>query len=163
MLCPFFLTFTFPYLFFLRSFLQVRVIHVFLFSSEWQSIPFLSINASYLAHVLTISTVFCWFPLELHSNLFHSMALSERWFCPFYIHHSCQITVYKRLYLVTKCFTCFLCFISSWRSDLFIHIPVTVEAVLSRTTTSCNPLNNSSFVIVILFYTIRRKQLLKCW
>lgn len=57
MLCAFFLTFTFPYLFFLENFLQVHIIHVFLFSSELQSIFFLSINASYLAHVLTISTV----------------------------------------------------------------------------------------------------------
>jgi hypothetical protein len=58
-LSSFFLTFTFPYLFFLASFLQVHIIHVFLFSSELQSSPFLSINASYVAHVLTISTVFC--------------------------------------------------------------------------------------------------------
>jgi len=54
-------------------------------------------------------------------------------------------------------------FIMTERFLGFIHyIPVTVETVLNRTATSCYPLNNSFFVIVILFYTIRREQLLKC-
>jgi hypothetical protein len=35
--------------------------------------------------------------------------------------------------------------------------------VKQDTTASCNPLNNSTFVIVIIFYTIQREQLLKCW